>query len=272
MASHFWRPGLIKRSRAIDELVKRGRIIVALVIREMTARFGSKVGGYAWAIAEPAAYILLLSAIFSAIGRRPPLGQSFLIFYSSGFIAMQFYTSLVGHINNAIKSNRALLSYPVVAPIDLIIGRFIMQTMTMTLIGHVVIGYAIIHSGEALQIRYEALIPAVLLGSLLATGVGLFNIVAFQKAPIYEQIFTVVTRPMFLISGVIFLPESIPPPFRDWILWNPVSHVILWFRTGIYPYYRAPFLDEGYLMICTAITLLIGLLVFSLSRTVREAK
>lgn len=259
-------------SRLMIEATQRTRVIVALVIREMSARFGSKVGGYAWAITEPAAYILLLSAIFSAIGRRPPLGESFLLFYASGFIAMQFYTSLVGQINNAIKSNRALLSYPVVAPIDLVIGRFIMQTMTMGLIAHIVIGFAIHYSGDITRIRYEDLIPAALLGSFIATGIGLFNIVAFHKAPLYEQIFTIVTRPMFLVSGVIFLPESLPQPFRDWVLWNPIAHVILLFRKGIYPYYRAPYLDVGYLVVTTAMTLLVGLLVFSLSRTVREPR
>jgi capsular polysaccharide transport system permease protein len=52
---------------------------------------------------------------------------------------------------------------------------------------------------------------------------------------------------------------------------NPVAHVILWFRTGIYPYYRAPDLDIRYLLVCTAIIFLVGLLVFSLSKRVRES-
>jgi capsular polysaccharide transport system permease protein len=271
MAVSEWTERRGMARRAVDEARARIRVIMALVIREMSVRFGSKFGGYAWAIAEPAAYIVLLSAIFSAIGRAPPLGQSFLLFYASGFIAMQFYTSLVGHINNAIKGNKNLLNYPIVAPIDFIIARFILQTVTMTLIGHLVIGFALIYSGTDISLRYQAMIPAALTGSLIAVGIGLFNIVAFQMSTLYEQIFNIITRPMFIISGVIFLPESLPQPYRDWIMLNPVAHVILWFRTGIYPYYRAPDLDIGYLLICTAVIFLIGLTVFSLSKKVRES-
>lgn len=256
---------------SIAKVVKtRIRILAALVIREMTARFGSKVGGYAWALAEPAIIITMLSAIFSAIGRRPPLGESFPIFYASGFVAMQFYTTMVGQINNAIKGNRQLLSYPIIAPIDFIIARVVVQFSTTTLVVFLVLGGLIWYQDLLFYSNYLLMIAAAVLGSLIAVGVGLFNIVMFRLAPLYEQVFTIITRPMFLISGVIFLPESLPPHFRELMLWNPVAHVILLFRKGLYGYYRAPFLDLRYLLEFTAIALLIGLVVFTLSRRIRE--
>lgn len=45
-------------------------MIFALLIREMATRFGSKPGGYLWAFLDPAAHILLMTAIFSAIARK----------------------------------------------------------------------------------------------------------------------------------------------------------------------------------------------------------
>ena len=42
------------------------RVVGALLVREMATRFGSKPGGYVWALLDPAAHILLMTMIFRA--------------------------------------------------------------------------------------------------------------------------------------------------------------------------------------------------------------
>nr|WP_274845974.1 hypothetical protein [Sinorhizobium meliloti] len=67
--------------------------------------------------------------------------------------------------------------------------------------------------------RIEATAAAALLG----LGIGTINIVMFARFPLYEQIFSIVNRPVFMISGV-FLPESLPNPFRDFLLQSVGAH------------------------------------------------
>ncbi|WP_311200115.1 hypothetical protein [Phaeobacter inhibens] len=53
------------------------RTVAALVLREMSTRYGRTPGGYLWGILEPLAAILFLSLGFSLVIRTPSLGTSF---------------------------------------------------------------------------------------------------------------------------------------------------------------------------------------------------
>lgn len=55
------------------------RNILALILREMSTRYGRTPGGYVWMIVEPMAGIMLLAVGFSLLLRSPSLGISFLL-------------------------------------------------------------------------------------------------------------------------------------------------------------------------------------------------
>jgi capsular polysaccharide transport system permease protein len=71
-----------------------GRVIMALMLREMTTKYGRTPGGYVWAILEPVAMIVVLSFGFSLVMRSPSLGNSFIVFYASGFLPFNQYRTL----------------------------------------------------------------------------------------------------------------------------------------------------------------------------------
>ncbi|MDW9394360.1 ABC transporter permease [Sinorhizobium meliloti] len=242
------------------------RVVGALLVREMSTRFGSKPGGYVWALLDPAAHILLMTAIFQAIARAPALGTSFALFFATGYIAFQFYQATTSYLNAAVKANKALLSYPNVAPVDTIVARLILQMGTTSLVAFIVLGSIVATMRVETQVHWPSILEATALACLFGLGVGLINCVLFLKYPLYEQVFSIVNRPLFLISGVFFLPDSIPAPYRDLVLINPLVHVIMGFRQGFYPEYRAIGLDMSYLYGIAFLTLFTGMLVFTLSR------
>ncbi|EUB96516.1 ABC-2 type transporter [Rhizobium sp. CF080] len=242
------------------------RVVAALLIREMSTRFGSKPGGYVWAFVDPAAHILFLSVIFMAISHTPALGTSFLLFFATGYIGFQFYQAMAGYLNGALSANRALLSYPNVAPIDTIFSRYILQLGTTTVVAVFVFSAINLSLKTPLNIHWPFILEAALAASLLALGSALANNVLFLKYPLYEKVFGIVTRPLFMVSGVFFLPDSLPHPARDVILLNPLVHVVMLFRKGFYPEYRAAGFDAGFLYSVALPLLLAGLLIFTGSR------
>ncbi|MBP2233692.1 capsular polysaccharide transport system permease protein [Sinorhizobium kostiense] len=242
------------------------RVVGALLVREMATRFGSKPGGYVWALLDPAAHILLLTLIFRAIARAPALGTSFALFFATGYIAFQFYQAMASYLNSAVRANKALLSYPNVAPIDTVVARFVLQLCTTTLVACIVLGTIIASIRTDTNMHWPFILEAVAMACLLGLGVAMINCVLFLKYPLYEQVFGIVNRPLFLISGVFFLPDSIPGPYRDLVLLNPLVHIIMGFRRGFYPEYRAVGLDMNYLYGIAFLTLFAGMLVFTISK------
>lgn len=249
----------------MDHLATHLRVVGALVIREMQARFGNKPGGYVWALLDPAAHVAMMTIIFGTIGRAPALGTSFPLYFATGYIAFLTYMGMSSYVVGAIKANKSLLSYPVVAPIDTVVARFILQLVTSTAVAIVVIGIAISESREAPQIDYGIIVSAIAGGCLLGLGMGLVNITLFSRSPLYEKVFSIVNRPLYLISGVFFLPEDMPHPFRDVILMNPIAHLIMWFRSGFYPEYKPDALSRFYLFSWGMILLVVGLILMTLS-------
>lgn len=249
-------------------LVTHMRVVGALLIREMSTRFGSKPGGYVWALIDPVGHIAFLSLIFMAITHTPALGTSFPLFFATGYLAFQFYSAMAGFLNGAIKANRTLLSYPNVAPIDTIVARYLLQAGTTAVVSFCVLCAIIVTLHTAPQLRWSLIIEAVVIATLLGLGVGLFNNVAMLRFPLYEQVFNIINRPMFMISGVFFLPDALPSPARDIVLVNPLVHVVMLFRQGFYPEYRGTGLDMTYLYTVSFSVLFVGLALFTNSVSV----
>jgi capsular polysaccharide transport system permease protein len=236
-------------------------VVAALVIREMATRYGTKIGGYAWAIIDPLAFVLLLTAVFSAIARVPALGTNFPLFFASGYIPFWIYRSLADQISGAVSANRPLLNYPIVQPYDTVFARLILQLVTIFVVVLIIfggIGYFI----EPLPtLDVPKLLLAGSIAVMLGVGVGMTNIVLFHLSSTYQQVFQIVNRPLFLISGVFILPESVPHPYQDYLMWNPLVHIVALFRQGFYGTYRAQLVDFDWLLAVSFCSFLIGFLV-----------
>lgn len=248
------------------------RVVAALVVRETSTRFGTNPGGYIWAFLDPIAHIAFLSVIFMAIAHAPALGSSFPLFFATGYIGFQFYQGMAGYLNSAVTSNRPLLSYPNVAPIDTIFARYILQLGTTAVVGFCVFGLIGLSLRASLTIDWPFIIEAAFAASILALGNALANNVLFVKYPLYEKFYSIVTRPLFMVSGVFFLPDALPHPAREVILLNPLVHVVMLFRRGFYPEYRAIGFDAGYLYSVTFSLLFVGFLIFTSSRSVLRSR
>ncbi|MGK9286926.1 ABC transporter permease [Sinorhizobium meliloti] len=247
------------------------RVTAALIVREMSTRFGSKPGGYLWAIFDPVAHVALMTLIFQAIARMPALGLSFPLFFASGYLPFAFYQRMSGFMAGTVKANKALFSYPIVTPFDAIVSRFILQLMTDTLVTILILLMILELDGVTQPMNIGGMIEAAGAAALLGLGIGTINIVMFGRFPVYEQIFSIVNRPLFMVSGVFFLPESLPNPFRDFLLYNPLAHIIMWFRESIYPEYRADVLDKDYVIEFALVCFVAGLVLLTASmREIRE--
>jgi capsular polysaccharide transport system permease protein len=77
---------------------------------------------------------------------------------------------------------------------------------------------------------------------------------------LWQQIWAILTRPLFLISGVIILYEDMPR-FAQQVLWyNPILHLTGMMRDGFYPMYRPEYISLVFVALCMFIPMVAGLL------------
>ncbi len=236
------------------------RTITALILREMSTRYGRTPGGYIWAILEPLAAILFLSVGFSLIIRAPSLGTSFLLFYATGYLPFDLYQSLSNTTARALLFSKPLLKYPAVTWVDAILARFILNSLTGILVILLLIGgiLAVVDSRAVLDMG--PVLQALGLAMLLGLGLGTLNSVLTGLYPLWEIAWSIITRPLFIASGVLFLFEDLPPAARDLLWYNPLIHIIGLMRAGVYPTYTAAYVSITYVLLISMVLLVLGLL------------
>lgn len=236
------------------------RVILALMLREMSTRYGRTPGGYIWGIVEPMAAILFLSIGFSLVLRTAPLGTSFLLFYAAGYLPFNLYLTLSGAIGASIRFSKPLLKYPAVTWLDAVLARFLLNSLTGILITVILIAGILMVVDSQATLNLPPIVEAMVLSMLLGLGVGVINCAISGLFPVWEVIWGILTRPLFLASGILYLFESLPQLAREVLWYNPLIHVVGLMRTGFYPTYTAAHLSPLYVTTVSLILLTMGLL------------
>lgn len=226
--------------------LKTGRTIVALMLREMGSTYGRSPGGYLWAIIEPIGVITVLSIAFSLLIRSPSLGSSFLLFYATGYMAFTLYGDLALKTQSSLRYSRPLLAYPGVTWLDAVLARFILNLITGTTVICLLFAgiLTIVETQTILDIG--PILTAIAIAACLGLGVGTVNCVLIGLYPVWGQLWGIVTKPLFLASGVLFIYEDMPRVVQNILWWNPLMHVTGLFRSGFYPTYHATYVSLPY--------------------------
>jgi capsular polysaccharide transport system permease protein len=233
------------QSRPLPALAT-ARCTVALMLREMATSYGRSPGGYLWALLEPVAAIALLSLVFSAAFHAPSLGRSFPLFYAVGFLPFLMFNDLVNKLASALRFSRPLLAYPAVTFLDALLARFVLNTGTHIVVGLVVVGGILAAFETATIIRPGPVALAVAMTAALAFGIGTFNCLALSAFPVWDRLWQIASRPLFVVSGIFFILEDVPQPFRDWLWFNPLIHITGEMRRGIYATYEPAWVSPPY--------------------------
>lgn len=222
------------------------RAIGALVLREMSTTYGRSPGGYLWALLEPTLGILLLVVIFSTGFRSPPLGNNFAIYYASGILPFFTCLGISNKCSQAINYSKQLLNYPRVTYADAILARFLLSLMTQIIVSFILFSAILLFFQTRTVLVFPRLVQAYAMAACLGLGIGLANAVLITRFPLWQAVWSVFTRPLILVSGVVFLHDSIPEPYRSWLEWNPLIHVVGEARRAFYYSYVGDYVSPPY--------------------------
>lgn len=232
----------------------------------MTTRFGKNSLGYLWAIIGPAGGLAMMSIVFSMIARRPSIGDNFPIFFATGYLAFEYFSDISRALSQAVRSNRSLLTFPRVTILDTLIARFILHFITVTFVAVVIMAGLLIYFDDQIVIDFRHIAVAVALGALLGLAIGVFNCMLYAYSPFWERTYPILTRPLFIISGIFFIYEDLPKMGQDILWWNPLVHVTGVMRQGFYPIYDAAYVSYAYVIGFALVPLSIGLLLIKALR------
>jgi capsular polysaccharide transport system permease protein len=233
----------------------------ALFLREALTRLFASRAAWAWLVLEPVFHIAYLVVIFTVIRVRSVGGFDTTVWIVVGLLAYFVFERVSTQTANAITGNRSLFAYRQVLPIDTMLVRAVLELVVLAVVAVVVFGAAALLGHNVLpNDPLEALVAIAALW-LLAVGWGLIRAVLQDLVPETEIVLNFVMKPMYIISGVIVPLASIPLPYRDWLMYNPVAQGIEAAREAFaVNYHAASGLSVPYLLTCTVVLLFVGML------------
>lgn len=237
-----------------------GRTVLALMLREMATSYGRSAGGYLWAILEPVLGVALLTTLFTIALRSPPIGDNFALFYASGFLPFSMFNSLSQKIARSVQFSRPFMAYPCVTFMDTLVARLLLNGLTDVVIIALIVGgiQTIYELPYWIDFGWLGLTLTLLI--MLAAGIGTLNCFLMTSFPIYERVWAIVTRPLFLISGIFYTFDSMPRIAQDVLWYNPLVHLVGMMRKSLYPTYGGEYISPGYVAAISLLTLFFGLL------------
>ena len=235
----------------------------AIFLREAVDRLFDMRGAWFWLFAEPVSHIGFLVFIWTVIRARTIGGLDVVVWLSIGLLAFFLFRRTAVQVTHAVDSNRPLFAYRQVKPFDPAIARAVLEAFLMSIVSAIIL-VAVALLGHGSLPRDPLLAFGAALGLwLFGLGYGLITSVWMELVPEMEHVFKILMMPLYLISGVIWPLASIPRPYRDILLLNPITHALELVRLGFVPHYNAAAgVTLGYLYAWAIASVFLGLLLY----------
>lgn len=248
--------------RSVSQALQtQSRVIAALILRESKTRYGTHKLGFLWALLEPIVMVAVFVALFMQMRTDSPGGMPLVTFMLTGIVPFMVFRDPMNQMQTTINQNKTLFAFPQVTTYDVILARGLLEVL-------ILIGvFAFLLSIAALtgfEVRVERPLEVVAaLGLLAAMGLGLGFLFAslLPILPSMRQVSTAVLgRPLFLSSGLFFTADSVPDVAREYLLYNPVLHLLELLRSAFFAEFESPYGDWTYASLWSFCVLAVGLL------------
>lgn len=243
-----------------DALAAQLRVFAALIIREARTRYAESKLGYGWALLEPMLNILLLFTVFGVIMHgAPPIGRHWFIFYYTGLIPYHMFVHTSSDLAFAISGNVAVLQLPLVTTLDVILARGLLEFATDAVVAVILlVGFNVFGIG-AVPHHFLGVVLALVVVWLFGMGCGILNAVINVFFKSWDKFWVQLMRILYFVSGIFYVPETMPDWVRNTLVWNPILQAVDWFRINFFEGYRPYWLDRAGLALLALLTFLLAL-------------
>ncbi len=247
------------RASFMASLKVQGRVLHALLIREMLTRYGRNNIGFLWLFVEPMLFTIVVTIVWSATRSIHGSNIPIVAFALTGYSSMLMWRNMPGRCIRAITGNKSLLFHRLVKPMDVYIARLLLEfvgtSASFVLLG---IGFWafdwLLPPEDALQV----LTGWLLLGWF---GVGLALVLGAlsERSELVDRIWPPLSYFMFPFSGAGFLADGLPERLREIVLYLPMLNCNEYIREGYFGSKMTAHYDLQYVIIFNLGLTLIGL-------------
>jgi capsular polysaccharide transport system permease protein len=250
----------------LRSLAIQRRVIAALLIRELQARYGRDNLGFLWLMGEPLLFatgvLVLWRLAKGPYDRQLPV----IAITLTGYLPLLLYRHGVSRALYCVRQSVGLLYHRQITLLDLFWARMVIEIAGNLLA--FAFAFAVLYLFDL--VHWPAEPPRLFLGYFYMTwftvGTGLVVGPLSERSEIVEKIWIPFSYLMVPLSGAYFLALWLPENYRQFYLMIPTVSAYEMIRSGYFGDSLRSFWDQPYIALWSASLTFYGLYLFRQAR------
>jgi ABC-type polysaccharide/polyol phosphate export permease len=244
----------LRRSAGIQ-----GRVIHALLMREILTRYGRHNIGFLWLFVEPMLFTTGVTTLWTLTKAVHGSNLPIVAFALTGYSAVLLWRNMPARCIGAVEPNLSLMYHRNVRIIDIFAARLLLEGGGAT-ISFVTLSLFFMYIGwleppvDALTVIAGWLLIAWF-GASLAMLLGALS----ERTELVEKIWHPVSYLAFPLSGAAFTVSALPPAAQQYVLYVPMVNGVEIVRQGFFGERVHAIYDAPYLIGCCIVLTLLAL-------------
>lgn len=212
----------------------QGRVIFALLMREILTRYGRHNIGFLWLFIEPMIFTIGVTILWTLLKRMHGADLPITVFALTGYSCVLLWRNMPSRTIGSIYPNRALMFHRNVRILDIMLARTLLEaagaTMSFVLLSLVFLGLEWMDPPEDVL----TVAGGWFLMAWFGMAIGLLMGAVAEYSELVEKLWHPFTYLMFPLSGAVFLVDALPPAMQKIIIWIPMVHCVEMVRDGYF--------------------------------------
>ncbi|NKE43229.1 ABC transporter permease [Roseomonas frigidaquae] len=255
--------------RTIEGLKVQGRVIHALLLRELQTRFGRGHLGFLWLFLEPLLLASMIGVIKSFVSSREMGNVPPFLFSVVGYAPYFAFRAIINRATTAFQANMTLMYHRQVRLIDIMLARHLLEMAAVTCVLIIVLAGTSWITGF-MPHDLPTMVFALLLLFAFANGLGLLVAAGAARWEVVDRIVHPLTYISLPFSGALFALHYLPRSWREMLLWNPQANVHEMLRDGMFGDQIPAYYDVPYVLAWVVLVNLLGMAAVRAVRTKLE--
>lgn len=235
------------------------RVIHALMIRELTTRYGRENIGFLWIMAEPLLFAGLVAIIWRFWKGPQEHGISIIAFVVTGYIPITLFRHGVMRSASIFTANSSLMYHRQIKILDFVVVRFIIEFLGGMMAYVFIAAILIAFDGVPVPADPGLLIAGWTLYALFSFSLCLIIAPVSEMSEVVEKLIPVTTYIMIPVSGLFTLASWLAPGPREYLLLSPFVNGMEMMRKGIWGDEITAYYNIWNPIGCSAVAAIIGL-------------
>jgi len=211
------------------ELLRYRDLVVTLSLHRLSVRYKQSVLGWAWALVQPLALMLIYTIIFSVVTKMPDEGVPYAVFVYAALLPWTYFATIMTNSATCLVTHSQLVT-KVYFPREILPLTYVVAAFVDFLVGAIVLAGMLVYYHLSLTLYVWYLIPIMAVLSAFGLALALFLSVLQVRMRDIGLAMPLVMQIWMFATPVVYPLSAVPARLRFYYDLNPLAGTLASFR------------------------------------------